>query len=169
VLTICIILQDKNQESRDKLNAHPTPFNNGALNEDDKVAARTLSDNLNLDEELCVRLLVLAHDEGRPASVEHAASIYFEERRNLLLALVRMLQIFLGYVEPSDAAFLDLVTAALKHLVKIDRGESRRGSSLFTRLCAIATVRYSHYDASSALPPLLDLPLPICVTEYHQA
>jgi hypothetical protein len=116
------------------------PFAANSLNENDKSQIRYLSDSLNISEEICMNLLTLAHQEGRPVAAEHAAHIYLEERCNLLQAFNRMLHIKLGYLTPSDPASVDVVEQLLNHLSS-ERVVSGAGCTTLARLCSIAQVR----------------------------
>ena len=133
-------VQGRAQESRGQLEAGSGPFAAKDLNEDDKAHIRNLSDSLNLHEEICMNLLSLAHDEGRPVTAEHAAHIYLEERCNLLQAFNSMLHIRLGYLSTSDPGSSDVVGQLLKHLFS-DKVVAQAGCTLLARLCVLAQVR----------------------------
>lgn len=138
---MCTIgLQGKAQESRAQLEAGAGPFATKDLNESDKSNIRNLSDSLNLHEEICMNLLSLAHEEGRPVSAEHAAHIYLEERCNLLQALNRMLHIKLGYLPPNDPGSVDVVEQLLKHLSS-EKVVAEAGCTPLARLSTIAQVQ----------------------------
>ena len=132
-------VQVKSQEARQQLEAGAGPFATKDLNESDKANIRNLSDSLNLHEEVCMNLLSLAHEEGRPVTAEHAAHIYLEERCNLLQALNRMLHIKLGYLPTSDPGSADVVEQLLKHLSS-DKVVAEASCTPLARLCAIAQV-----------------------------
>ena len=136
------VSQEKSQDARSKLDTDSAPFADKNLSEGDKTNVRTLSDALNLDEELCVELLLRAHTEGRPVTVEHAAHIYFDERSNLLQALIRMFHIHLGYMSTTEAACKELVEQALQFMTKPSTGGSSASKAMpLKRLCAIVKVR----------------------------
>lgn len=135
-------LQEKNQDTRSKLDSNAAPFADKNLSEGDKANIRTLSDALNLNEELCVELLLRAHTESRPVTVEHAAHIYFDERSSLLQAFIRMLHIHLGYMDTSEPACKDLVEQALQILTKQSSENSSSKTKPLARLCAIVKVRH---------------------------
>eukprot|EP00892_Ulva_mutabilis_P012351 jgi/Ulvmu1/9489/UM052_0059.1 len=132
-----LVFKEKSQDSRSKLDSNAAPFAEHNLSEGDKANARTLSDALNLSEELCVELLLRAHTEGRPVTVEHAAHIYFDERSSLLQAFIRMLHIHLGYMSTSDLDCKDLVEQTLQYLTKPATANGSSKTAPLKRLCAI--------------------------------
>lgn len=137
----CFVLQEKSQETRSKLDSNSEPFADKNLSEGDKANARKLSDALNLNEELCVELLLRTHVEGRPVTVEHAAHIYFDERSNLLQSFIRMLHIRLGYMDTADSACKNLVEQVLQYLTDASKGNSATKTMPMKRLCDIVKVR----------------------------
>lgn len=84
-------------------------------------------------------LVALAASQGRAASVEAAASVFFEERRHLLMLLSHLLQVFLDYCPVSDPEVVQHATVLLRHLVSPEV-TNKAGSSLLARLCKIAQV-----------------------------
>jgi hypothetical protein len=134
-----IVVQVNSQESRTQLESSSGPFSGRDLSESDRMNIRTLSDSLNINEEISMNLLALAHSEGRPVNAEHAAHIYLEERCNLLQAFNRMLHIKLGYLAPGDPTSTSVVEQVIEHLTSA-KVESAAGWTALSRLCTIAEV-----------------------------
>lgn len=97
-----------------------------------------LAKALGLSEDDGKDLLALAASQGRPASVEAAAALFFEERRHCLMLLCHLLQVFLDYCPVSDPAIVQHATTLLRHLISAEVTAAK--GSLLTRLCNIAQV-----------------------------
>lgn len=108
--------------------------------EGEQTAFNVLVKCLKVSEDDAKDLLALAAEKGRPASVEAAAFIFYEERRHLLMLLSHLLQVFLEYCPVPDPEVLQLATTVLRHLVSPEVTAAAQ-STLLARLCTIAQVR----------------------------
>jgi hypothetical protein len=107
--------------------------------EGDQPALKVLMKCLKVSEDDAKDLLALAAEQGRPASVEAAASIFYEERRHLLILLSYLLQVFLEYCPVPDPEVLQHATTLLRHLVSPEVTAAAE-STLLARLCTITQV-----------------------------